>query len=249
MADNTLAESLFEAINLIASKKVSDLPYDKTVICTITDTSKADQNEYTVTDNTSTFTAYSENTEYGLNAQVYVTIPNGDMQNKKYISGLYISDENGDYITYVSPMNSFVDLTGDLTKDKFRDTRFSLLANNPEELTTFVWDSGVVSYRNYTCLGVQADFMSLFNSADVSSGNYGLAITVKGKTENGAQIIRTMYLDSSDMYGDPFHFTVDYLQEKLFDVADLDEITNINVNFYQNANFKLTDGTEVAYKD
>jgi len=79
MADNTLAESLFEAINLIASKKVSDLPYDKTVICTITDTSKADQNEYTVTDNTSTFTAYSENTEYGLNAQVYVTIPNGDM--------------------------------------------------------------------------------------------------------------------------------------------------------------------------
>jgi len=83
-------------------------------------------------------------------------------------------------------MNSFVDLTGDLTNDKFRDKRFSLLANNPAELTTFVWDSGVVSYRNYTCLGVQADFMSLFNSADVSSGNYGLAITVKGKTENGA---------------------------------------------------------------
>ena len=92
MAD-TLTERLFQAIDIIASKKVSDLPYDQTVICTILDNSNAHEGVYTVTDGTSTFDAYSENDTYRINNRVYVTIPNGDMDNNKHITGLYVVDD------------------------------------------------------------------------------------------------------------------------------------------------------------
>ena len=110
-----IAESLFDAINIIASKKVSDLPYDKTLICTIVDNSNAEKGEYTVTDGVSEFLAYTEVTDYRNNAKVYVTIPNGDMLNKKYIASLYVADESNNFETYISPMDNFVDLTDDIT--------------------------------------------------------------------------------------------------------------------------------------
>lgn len=112
---NELTEQLFEAMSIIAQAKVSNLPYDQTIVCTIVDNADAkEKNEYTVTDGTSTFIAYSENTDYRVNTKVYVTIPNNDMLNKKHITGTYVEDNNAKYETYISPMDNFLDLTGDL---------------------------------------------------------------------------------------------------------------------------------------
>jgi hypothetical protein len=94
MADNYV-EQLFEAIDIITQKKLENLPYDQTIVCTIVSNENAENNEYIVTDGTTTFNAYSENTTYRKNAKVYVTIPNNDMLNKKQITGLYIEGGNG----------------------------------------------------------------------------------------------------------------------------------------------------------
>ena len=64
---------------------MKNLQFDKTVKCSITDDSKSEQGEYTVTDGSSTFKAYSESTKYSNGASVYVNIPNGDYNNKKLI--------------------------------------------------------------------------------------------------------------------------------------------------------------------
>ena len=91
-------KKLFDAMDIIAAQQVKNLQFDKTVKCSITDDSKSEQGEYTVTDGSSTFKAYSESTKYSNGASVYVNIPNGDYNNKKLITGRYDQDRN-DYNT------------------------------------------------------------------------------------------------------------------------------------------------------
>jgi hypothetical protein len=56
MSTNNIAESIFDSISLIVEKRIANLEYDKTVICTITDISEAKQkNLYTVSDGNITF--------------------------------------------------------------------------------------------------------------------------------------------------------------------------------------------------
>jgi len=40
-----------------------------------------------------------------------VTIPNGDYSQQKFIQGKYVENENSEPFTYVSPLDSFVDMT------------------------------------------------------------------------------------------------------------------------------------------
>jgi hypothetical protein len=63
MADNKrdLSEELFVAIETIANKSLEGLKYDRTILCTITDASNADASEYTVSDGSVDFLAYSNN--------------------------------------------------------------------------------------------------------------------------------------------------------------------------------------------
>jgi hypothetical protein len=48
-------DTLCEAIDTLISARLSELRFDKTIVCTITDVSKRDSGEYTVTDGTITF--------------------------------------------------------------------------------------------------------------------------------------------------------------------------------------------------
>mgnify|MGYP003295810150 CR=1 FL=1 len=56
MSTNTIEEQLFDAISTIVEKRIANLEYDKTVVCTVTDISEAEQkNIYTVTDGNARF--------------------------------------------------------------------------------------------------------------------------------------------------------------------------------------------------
>ena len=78
MADNqnvqALADGFFEAIDILTSKRLSALEFDKTLVCTIESVEDAKNGAYKVTDGVSHFTAYSENVEYKVNTKVYVQI-------------------------------------------------------------------------------------------------------------------------------------------------------------------------------
>lgn len=244
----SLSEQLFDAINLIASKKVSNLPYDQTIVCTIVDNTNAVNGEYTVNDGTSEFVTYSENPDYRVNTRVYVNIPNNDRLNKTHITGEYIEDANGNYQTYISPMNNFVDLTGDLIPSDISEKEFSLLANDPQRRFITVWTSpsGKV-YRNYTCLGIQGNFRTNFPADTPTIGNYGLAVYLDYTTADGTNMSKILYFDCSEMFGNPYIFTTKYLQEKLFDISGMDAITSIQIAFYQSKNFEIVSGTPLEY--
>ena len=104
-------EELLKAIDIIASRRANENnAYDQTIICTITDSSKAEQHGYyTVTNGTITFDAYSDNLTYKVGNYVRVTIPNGDYSQQKHIAGLY-QYNTGEVVNYVSPLDTFMDI-------------------------------------------------------------------------------------------------------------------------------------------
>ena len=51
-------EKLCEAISIIGNGLLSELKYDRTILCTVTDDSKAKDGEYIVSDGATKFTAY-----------------------------------------------------------------------------------------------------------------------------------------------------------------------------------------------
>ena len=130
-------KKLFDAMDIIAAQQVKNLQFDKTVKCSITDDSKSEQGEYTVTDGSSTFKAYSESTKYSNGASVYVNIPNGDYNNKKLITGRYDQDRK-DYNTN-DPEKSYIDITQNLISSSIGET--GIIANGEKTQIT-IWDSG-----------------------------------------------------------------------------------------------------------
>ena len=249
---NNIQESIFQAIDTITSKRLNDLEYDKTIKCTIADNSNAAKGEYTVTDGVSTFLAYSNDTTYSVDQKVYVNIPNGDMKNQKIITGKYVdSDENSKYYNYVSPIQDFLDITGNIIDDNIEG---NILANGKEKevrLWNYIPETPI---KGYSLLGISCDFMSWLKSLNVVSGTYGIRIDIVGKTENTSENnsindYYSLYLSTDDMYGNPYNFETYYTQEKLFDISMIDQITNISATLYQNGDFLTGVGDLAASTD
>jgi len=72
-------EALFKSIDTIVNERIKNLPYDRTIVATITNNDNAATGKYEVTTDTAIrFTAYSSNPNYNKNERVYVRIPEGD---------------------------------------------------------------------------------------------------------------------------------------------------------------------------
>lgn len=306
------ANQLFEAMDLITSKRVNALGFDKTLICTIESVENSKNGIYRVTDGVSHFNAYSDtDTIYTEGLKVYVKVPNGDMNNQKIITGKYVSTEN-QYVSYISPLNSFVDITSNIITDRLQ---FSLKANDERKIIT-IWeyqpdlvyseelrrarkveidkditnlkeeriknynsyqtprilleeilnntkfsaeDKMILSqdiiamtvssgFKGYDRLGISGDFKTLLDYR-TKDGSYGLRLDILGINKNGLQEIKRYYLDSSDMYGNPYQYSTFYKQEYLYDISNLQEVLNIRLMFYQNSDFILEDGTPINPED
>lgn len=95
MAD--IANNILDAIDLMVTKKLESLKFDKTAVCTVLDDSEANHGKYYVTDGYTEFFVYSDSTIYKRGNIVNVNIPNGDYSQTKYILGLHLSvNNNGD---------------------------------------------------------------------------------------------------------------------------------------------------------
>lgn len=208
MANQSVSEELFQAMDVLLSKRLSVLPYDQTLICTIESTENASKGEYVVSDTSSSFIAYSTNTDYLLGTRVYVTVPNGDMNNQKMIIGKCVS-EDGAAFNYVPPLDDFVDITGNLIQDNITA---SLLANKDinllsveesntlkdnynelykditsiasREKVVWSWTAPIDTQplRNYTRIGVGAKIKAALREFHVKTGNYGLRLDLQVET-------------------------------------------------------------------
>lgn len=246
MADQS--EVLFEAIQTIVDKTIEDIHFDKTITCTVIDASKADNDEYTVTDGSIEFTATGNGVKYNKNARVYVTVPQGDFSQQKVIIGKLKKDESFSY-NYIAPFDRFVQGM-DFNKQKqnikdrsygtntnvggkqyFEELIFKILPEGTEEEITdnvIVAKKGSIPISGYDRLGVRATFRS-FN---IQSGNYGLLIKLYNNPKK-EPLAKLKINANTDMFGNIYNFSTYMPQEKIFDLSSIkDEITSIEVYFF-----------------
>ena len=245
MVDNRqeMADKLFQAMDIITSKRLSSLAFDTTSVCTIEEIENLKEGAYRVFDGSSRFTAYAtDGKEYSVSQRVYVKIPNGDYDAYKIITGPYVG-KNDNSITYISLFNQFIDVSGDLVQD---DIECGLTANNMDKSAIHIWSSDSFNYQGFNRLGISAEFMTFLEQGTIE-GQYGLCLRLFTESETGTGEVYSFYLDSSDMYGNPYNYSTYFRQEQLYDISGLYKIKRAELYFYQKNNFTLHDGTYSNY--
>ena len=234
----------FDMLDTHFDEQIKKVDYDKTILCTITNADNAEQGEYTVTDGSSHFLAYSADKKYKKNDNVYVLIPEGDFNATKQIIGKHTSADDKS-ITYISPFENYFDITGNL----FNSTgRVGLLANDTEASTEETFNIRIGEeessfpvermvkgtlyhylgtydgdeFSGFERLGVKADFESFTPQA--ITGDYGIELGISYTDKNGADGFTTVRLNSTDMWGNPYNFGSPFTQEQVFDISNYNTI-------------------------
>lgn len=261
MADSTkinqLQEKLLEANSIITNKIIEGISFDKTITCNIIDDTYKKEGKYIVSNGAQEFTAYSTVTNYSVNNTVYVTIPNGDYANQKIIIGKKTSNEDKPFV-FTTPFDTMVDLTGNTIETK----SWSALAN---EKDVRVKEGNTASFKelslaSYTRLGISANFQTWIGEA--VTGNYGLKFILHTRTQNTIGVAKKetdkdyykysdydIYLQVSDMYGNPYNFESYYNQQKVIDITDCGEIIGIDIELFQEGDFVDSLGVMVPSTD
>lgn len=158
-----------------------------------------------VSDGTTRFNAYSSITSLRNDTVVYVTVPNGDFTQQKIIVGKQMDGEDKTFL-YTAPFDNFIRCTPNLlTQDEstnlgngYRLYANGTLVNDSKELedildkdnnsigkkfkSTFETVTNrkdlVNYYKDFTRLGIRANFIAWLKEYDIASGDYGLAFTV-----------------------------------------------------------------------
>ena len=90
-----ISRNIFNAVDMLVDKKLSNYKADLTASYVICDNSRAAEGIYTVSNNkdkgTVSFMVYKQTTDnytYKIGDSVYILIPGGDYKEKKFIMGL-----------------------------------------------------------------------------------------------------------------------------------------------------------------
>ena len=252
-------EQLFQGVDILIDRKLKDISFDTTIICTIVDASDSKNGRYQVTDGTVRFEAYSDNDKYKVNDQVRVSIIKGDLIKKKFIVGKYVTDNYTQPITYVSPLNTVVNITGNLIPNDKQG--MSIIANgkitedDPDPKHHLICciplaDGAFADLQTngiYNTITLKADFKTFLHNYNVKSGTYGLQLdlVVKPNRNSTRKLLKTAYLESSEMFGNPYAFSIATQQTKIFDIGTVGIITDILLTLYQDGNFFDINGNKI----
>ena len=244
---NEYLDSLFEGMTILIDKKIEEISFDTTIVCTITDDSNSKNGVYQVSNGSSVFNAYSDVDNYKKGVQVRVNIPEGDYAKQKYIVGKYASEDDASPITYISPTENIINITGNLIKNP-KNT--GIIANGPDQ-ELLVWnqkfDKSFMSMQEnniYNTIILKADFKTVLSNYNLIKGNYGLRLVlyIQPSMESTTLLKRYVELDSSDMFGNPYTFSIWSPQAKVIKIDTMGIVAGAELILYQKGNFESEDG-------
>ena len=249
---------LIKSWETFVQNSVLQAGYDKTILATIINIDDLNIGKYLVSDGATKFFAYSntDKTLYKVDDVVYVNIPNGDFNADKFIISLAPS-ANDKPINYVSPFDQFFDMTGNILPDEIYGQEYNLIANHEVEKEIKIAEFPVSADdgNSYTRLALKGDFRSLISTA--ISGNYGIKLQLNftknltSEQEEYSSISKTCYLDTTDMYGNPYNYSFWMSQGIIFDISEFStdyDLTTLAVYFYQQENFYIENSEKFPYK-
>lgn len=245
MGQSQATEHILQAVSEVASAEMRKLSFDKTIKALIIDDSEASRGFYKVSqigaEKTNIFKACSENTTYKKDECVYITIPEGNASSgNKIIIGRYV-DESETYYNYVNPMDSYLDITGNLI-DALNKKQFDLTANYDLVSDIIIWETTGQTLRGYDRMALKGEFKTWLSNSDINSGTYGLELIIE---DNMGKFI-IYKLTSKEMYGNPYAFETFYAQEILLDISSIEEIKGMRLRFIQDNDFYKSDGTKAS---
>lgn len=254
MSANNIVEDLFKSISTIVEKRIANLDYDKTIVCTITDISNAEkQNLYTVTDGSTTFQAQGDGGIYAVNDQVRVLIVNGDFTKEKYIQGKHSSDgETIKPITYVSPLSSVLKITDNLLSSNTLEAGITANGSKKEiPIADIEFKTNEVQNSDiFDTLFIQAEFQTNFDQYDMRNGDYGLHLKLISQKINedkttSYDVYGLNFSATRDMFGNPYAFKIFTLQEIKYALNQWPEnLIGLQLWLYQDNNFDYVDETK-----
>lgn len=238
-------ESLFTGMDIIIDKRLKELSFDKTIVCTVVNNENKKNGEYRVSDGAIEFIAYSDSNKYQINDQVLVKIPQGDYTKEKFIEGRYVNDNNTSPITYISPLDTIVNISGNLVDNS--NIQYGIVANG-DLREKIIWAKGFIDEPLskitgdgiYDTITLRANFRTLLNDYHLYEGRYGLKLEIytKASKDSNTLFLNTVILDSSEMFGNPYMFSVYSRQEKSFLINTEGYIHALKLILYQDGKFK-----------
>lgn len=209
-ADKDYGQLFCEAVDTLVKKRLEDISFDTTKVCTITSNNEAKNGKYRVKvlDGLSEFEAYTSDTELKVGQAVYVQIPSGDMNEQKFIIGKK-TDDSDHPMSYTPPFASFINITGNLISNT-EGVNGQLIATNIEtekeknkeyKDAVTIWTYNIENtplnissdigepLSQYGLLGIQAQFRSWLKELQAEQGSYGLKLRVEAEEEDIADIV------------------------------------------------------------
>ena len=239
---NNYGEIFCQAAEILAQNLIDKVSYDRTIVCSIINDDEKDLGKYRVSTGEAIFDAYTSDTSFKKDDQVYVSIPGGDWNEQKLIIAKKAKDINQP-ITYKDPFNSYVDITNNLINSNLNQQ--GLIANDLKKEEVLLWsynkeNSGALIESKgdilggYTRLGINAAFQAWLRDFGIVIGNYGLRLEIETIQEDSSEVnSKFCYLNCLDMIGNPYNYEGFYNQKKLFNIADLKNISSMRLWFYQ----------------
>ena len=246
---NEIKTSLLQAMDIIATKAVSEVGFDSTIKCIIVNNDHSEDGYYTVANGNTKFTAYAENTMYKVDECVRVTIPNNDYMEKKYIIGKWAGDDGTEPITYTSAANTILEVVTFVNNE---DLSIGIEANGTKksksillpDLNSFFEE--ISDNEIFNTLFIETNFETHLNTLKMTGGKYGVHLSIFNKN---SQPINSLVLDSTEFFGNPYAFKIPVKQSKKLNLTNFDEIGSISLEIFQNDDFYYYDNNEIYKLD
>lgn len=258
MENKNYGEIFCQATEILAQHLIEQISFDRTILCTIVDDSEKNIGKYRVSNTDMTFDAYTSDTSYKVNDNVYVSIPGGDWNEQKLIVSKKANDSET-MVEYINPYDRFINITNNIIPTN--SLTAGLVANDINKKQILLWSynsnedstlkSGGEVYAGYTRLALSGFFQTLLKSFDVRFGDYGLNLVIKtAAADRDETAVKVCNLNCADMTGNPYNYQGFFPQAKIFDISNINKIIEMELWFYQKAgSFKNAQGAAIPYEN
>ena len=258
MENKNYGEIFCQATEILAQHLIEQISFDRTILCTIVDDSEKNIGKYRVSNTDMTFDAYTSDTNYKINDNVYVSIPGGDWNEQKLIVSKKANDSET-MVEYINPYDRFINITNNIIPAN--SLTAGLVANDINKKQILLWSynsnedstlkSGGEVYAGYTRLALSGSFQTLLKSFDVKFGDYGLNLVIKtAAADSNETAVKVCNLNCADMTGNPYNYQGFFPQAKIFDISNINQIIEMELWFYQKAgSFKNAQGAAIPYEN
>ena len=232
---STLSEKLLESMELISNAAIERTSKDLTVECLIESIVDSKNGIYNVKylNNILSVTASNPNLKYNIDDKVYILIPEGNMNNPKFIIGLVSSqkgeshvdeDYQTDYIQITD--NLFTSLSEGIELCSYKTETIDL--NNPLDPNIFPSNfTDIISnyLNNYNAFALSMFVKtSLPLEQQKAMGDYGLQFMLPfiRNEEDGTQTSLDIYysINTDNIFGNPYNLSEGVKQTIYFDVDE-----------------------------